>query len=338
MKLNDIRRIIIAPANGFALGVGLVMAAAARWVFNSELCFPLVDVFIHLEDFRKAAEPGEGVLTWAFILMGLLFLGLFGIAVLVVRIGREVRHTWSAALTGNWTPGAALFTAIVVTALMALLWDNANDQLWECFHVERMDRAFYQGDSKLWLRHLATVFAALWMVRVAYLSGLLRRLSEDDSHIRDRVGEFTRIRRELHMLLLLIGWFILLATVNTAIERTIVQDAFRAAKVAAGDSAAAKKAFIPFDIVTYLGLMHTALVIAFMGPAYYQLRATGGKLVSIAFGDSPAPEADWSDWTSDRAAMEDYLGLSKGLRELLTAGLPALTPLIGAILSQFLKF
>jgi hypothetical protein len=143
----------------------------------------------------------------------------------------------------------------------------------------------------------------------------------------DQIGDFLRIRADLHRLLTIEGAILGAAILSTG--------ALRNAILAYGHDANRTYSFPPEYVLLY-GAYFSAVLALLYAPTYSRLLSVGGQLRDSFFPlQSPRMET-WSDWYDKRKRLEELLKLEVTAGESFRTGVAILTPLASGLVGLLL--
>lgn len=167
-------------------------------------------------------------------------------------------------------------------------------------------------------------FIGIWLAQAA-LERLWRRVegAAGGSYSPDVIKEFLRIRSHLERYLLAAGLFVGAATLATG--------GLRNATVAFNPETE-----FPREHVLLYGLVASGILALVYAPAHAQLVSVRARLRD-ALAPLPSVEpASWSDWNSQRKAVEDLLEIHSGVIGSFIGSVSILTPLITSLVAILL--
>jgi hypothetical protein len=97
-----------------------------------------------------------------------------------------------------------------------------------------------------------------------------------------------------------------------------------------------KGANFPSEYVLYYGAYLSAVLLVAYAPAHLALRAAGQRLLDQFVPIPETPPGSWSDWRSERSAVEGLLELDVATGKTLQTGLAIATPFIGSAIGVLL--
>jgi hypothetical protein len=143
----------------------------------------------------------------------------------------------------------------------------------------------------------------------------------------DQIGDFLRIRADLHRLLTIEGAILGAAILSTG--------ALRNAILAYGHEPNPTYSFPPEYVLLY-GAYFSAVLALLYAPTYSRLLSVGGQLRDSFFPlESPRSET-WSDWYDKRKRLEELLKLQVTAGESFRTGVAILTPLASGLVGLLL--
>jgi hypothetical protein len=261
------------------------------------------------------------MLLWIFLIISLSSISFAFIAPLIGKIAENVGE-----LNDKWKSFYILAGSFAFSTILFLL-DKGNQFTYVADNIMGDLRIIfkYPHDTIFVLLLPVIIVGALCLSGIVLSAFNIYNLNTRPAGKNETIDAFRRIRSGMNFYLLILGILVASGSVVTtsALRRCLSQMLV----------ADAPFELMPTEIVYVYSLMFTIFIIVVYVPSYYIMTNTGKAILDKL---NPFSSHDLTLWNSNKAILEDHLGLKVSLKENLSNALVVISPLASALISQLL--
>lgn len=226
---------------------------------------------------------------------------------------------------GNSLTNATIIVGSIVFALVLFMIDQKNahtyDPIGMMAHFSIMLRSPWRTSMLLQLPVLlAGILCIIGLLLSAWNIEHLPRTTTAGT-----IADYRRLRNEISQILLILG---ILVASGSVITTSALRQAINGMFISRDNFE-----LFPREIVYIYALLYTIFIVLVYVPVYYILVNKGKEILDNL---NPISMNGLPVWNTNRAILDDYLGLKTTLKENLSSALVVISPLLSGILSQLI--